>query len=207
MKRFAVLLSVVIAAATTLLFSFSFTRPVHLKISTPRFSIPYQQLRSGDIIFRDGRGAVSSLFRNFSKTDPRYSHAGIIHREDNQAYVYHVIGGEGNEGLMRKEKLADFCSNLQAYSFAVYRTDLDGKIIDSVAGNFFRNHLSFDAHFDLNSDDKMYCTELVYKILRQVSSDNNFLPLTTIAGVVYCACDNIYTSPHLTNIYSHAYDQ
>jgi hypothetical protein len=48
----------------------------------------------------------------------------------------------------------------------------------------------------------MYCTELVYKILKKVSGKDNFLPLTNFSGVLYESCDNIYLSPHVVKIYT-----
>lgn len=206
MKKLAVIFLVVIATGSTLLFSITSSEKHKTNGSSPSCFLPGNSLfHSGDIIFRDGRGAISSLFRNCSLNDPCYSHAGIIHEERGQFYVFHVIGGEGNEGIMRKDKIVDFCRSEQAYSFAVYRTDQDNYKIDSLAKKYYDNHLRFDPQFDLNSDDKMYCTELIFKILQQVTGENNFLPLTTFAGVSYCACDNIYLSPHLKKIYTHIY--
>lgn len=170
-------------------------------INQKRF--PDSLFRSGDIIFRDGRGFLSMAFRKMSLISPEYSHAGIIHREGEKVFVYHVIGGEGNQtNLMRKEPLNNFCSPQESNSFGVYRSDLNGKQIDSLAGYYFSKRLNFDTKFDLSSDDKMYCTELVYRILINISGKNNFIPLTTLSGVDYVACDNIFLSPHMTKVFS-----
>lgn len=171
------------------------------KIKTP--VIPDSLFRSGDIIFRDGRGVISSAFRRLSLTDPRYSHAGIIHKENGMVFVYHILGGErGMNNKMRKDPLSYFCNPHQSNSFAVYRMDQSGKKIDSLAAYYFSKNLEFDTGFNLSTDDKMYCTELIYKILIKVSGQENFLPLTTFSGVKYEACDNIYLSSHSKKIYS-----
>jgi hypothetical protein len=173
----------------------------NIKINLP--SIPDSLFKSGDLIFRDGRGFISNAFRKLSRTDPRYSHAGIIHRENEKIFVYHLIGGEENKNSrMRKDLLADFCNPFQANSFGVYRSDLDGSKVDSLATNLYHKGIIFDADFDLSTDDKMYCTELVFKILTKVSAKENYLPLTVLSGIKYEACDNIYLSPHSKKIYS-----
>ena len=159
---------------------------------------------SGDIIFRDGRGIISNAFKKFSLTDPRYSHAGIIHKENGKTFVYHIIGGHEDKN-MKKEPLTEFCNHIQANAFAVYRTNLDGDKIDFFAKHYYEKNIKFDNDFNLNTDDKMYCTELIYKILTRVSGEINFLPLTTISGIKFEACDNIYLSPHLKKIYSYDY--
>ena len=195
-------------AGASMMFSFKSKNEVILqtikpsgKIKTP--FIPVTLFHSGDIIFRDGRGVISSAFRRLSLTDPRYSHAGIIHKENGVVYVYHILGGERNpNNKMRKDLLSYFCSPLQSNSFAVYRMDQNGKKIDSLAAYYFLKKLEFDTGFNLATDNKMYCTELIYKILIMVSGQDNFLPLTTISGLKYEACDNIYLSSHSKKIYS-----
>jgi hypothetical protein len=212
MRKFPDLLMVVLILGSCLVFSYSaITGSVKYPVKSvkPNFSfLPAGDslFKSGDIIFRDGRGIISSAFRKLSLRDPRYSHAGIIHREGHRLFVYHLIGGEGNkDNSMRKDDITDFCSTLQANSFAIYRTDQDGSTIDSLAGNYFEQHLQFDTRFDLSTNDKMYCTELVYKILKQVSAQDNFLSLTTLSGVKYVSCDDIYLSSHSKKIYSQEY--
>jgi hypothetical protein len=194
---------------TCFLFSYSTIREHETKTninstSNPlRISYPDSLFHSGDLIFRDGRGIISSTFRKLSLTDPKYSHAGIIHRENGKIFVYHMIGGEENKtNKMRKDLLSDFCCPIQSNAFGVYRTDQNENEIDSLAGYYFSNHLEFDTHFDLTTDDKMYCTELIYKILKKVSGQDNFLPLSVLSGVNYEACDNIYLSSHSKKIYS-----
>ncbi len=177
----------------------------HIKLANKINSqvIPDSMFRTGDLIFRDGRGFISAAFRKLSLSDPRYSHAGIIHIEKGKLFVFHLLGGEANKNnKMRKELLSNFCSPIQSNSFAVYRTDQNGKSIDSLAEYFFRKKVEFDSEFNLETDNKMYCTELLYKILKRVSGQDNFLPLTTLSGVKYEACDNIYLSHHSKKIYS-----
>ncbi len=182
-----------------------FVRKTKATTSENSVHFPESQFQSGDIIFRHGRGAVSVIFRNMSMCDKSYSHAGIIHKEGDKTFVYHVIGGERNTSTMRKDKLSDFCGKKEAFSFGVFRSDLDPLKIDSLAGCYFSQHLKFDDKFDLATDDKMYCTELVYKIIREVSAVDNFLPLTTVRKITYCSCDNIFLSPHFKKIYSFKY--
>ena len=160
-------------------------------------------LKSGDIIFREGRGIISNVFRRLSLKDPRYSHAGIIHIEKGDIYVYHMLGGEeGKNNIMRKERIESFCNANQSNAFGIYRTDQIAKNIDSLTTDYFEKQVVFDDKFNLETDDEMYCTELVYKVLREVSGKNNFLPLTTISGTQYISCADIYLSSHLRLIQS-----
>ena len=196
--------TLIFLSITVVIIGYFFVRPT-TAIPVATVVLPDTILRNGDIIFRDGRGAISSIFRRMSLTDNSYSHAGIIHKDDGEIFVYHVIGGEGNNAVMRKDKLITFCNRNEAFAFGVYRSDLDPGSIDSLAGIYFSKQIKFDDKFDLMTDDKMYCTELVYKVLKEVSAENNFLSLTTLRNIKYCSCDNIFLSPHMKKIISYKY--
>lgn len=170
---------------------------------------PSGLLQNGDLIFRHGRGFVSNAFRQLSLRDHRYSHAGIVHLEQGKVFIYHCIGGEENlSNKMRKESLEEFCKPEFVHSFGIYRTDLDASALntlDAEVGELYKKGLEFDMDFDMKTDGKMYCTEMIYKELIKVSGDKNFLPLTKFSGKTYASCDNIYLSPHCRKIYAYSY--
>ena len=169
----------------------------------------FKSLKTGDIIFRHGRGFISNSLLIFSREDPRYSQCGIISFIHNRPYVYHSIGGEENiTNKLRLDRLETFCNPDDIHSFGIYRFDLDDKQIhkvDSMASRFYKDGLEFDTEFDLKTDEKMYCTEFVYKILTNVVNDKNYIPLSDITGKIYVSCDKIYINPHCKKIYSYIY--
>jgi hypothetical protein len=166
-------------------------------------------LKSGDLIFRHGRGAISKALMLFSRHEAKYSHAGIISMENNKAYVYHAIGGEENRSnKLRKDPIEVFCNPNDIYSFGIYRLDLDTnqlRKVDSLANNYYKHGLEFDTRFDIQSDDKMYCSEFVYKTIIQATGDKNYLPLSASSGISYVACDDLYLNVHCRNLYSYSY--
>jgi hypothetical protein len=170
------------------------------------FKIPSDQFRSGDIILREGKSFVSQVMRSFSQADKHYSHAGIIQIRNGQTYVCHVVAAEGKRSdKIRLEPIESFCRKDDNSSFAIYRTDLDSAIIDSVLSGYFRTGVSFDNEFDLNTNNKMYCTELVYKVLTIANRNEKFINLSHGNGVDYVACDNLYQNSKTKLIFSHNY--
>ena len=169
----------------------------------------YSILHSGDFIFRHGRGAISNALMLFSRHEAKYSHAGIISVENEKVYVYHAIGGEENpSNKLRKDPLELFCDPRDVHSFGIYRLDLDKRQlqkVDSIAGNYYRNGLEFDTKFDLSTDEKMYCSEFVYKIISQATGDKNYLPLSSVSGINYVACDDLYLNAHCNRLYDYRY--
>ena len=166
-------------------------------------------LKSGDLIFRHGRGAISKALMLFSRHEAKYSHAGIISIQNNKVYVYHAIGGEENiSNKLRKDPIEVFCNPNDIYSFGIYRLDLDNKMlrkVDSLANNYYKQELEFDTRFDIQTDDKMYCSEFVYKTILQATGDKNYLPLSASSGISYVACDDLYLNVHCRNLYSYSY--
>ena len=158
------------------------------------------KIQSGDIILREGKSFISQAFRNFSNVDKHYSHAGVAYILHGKMYVCHVVAAEGNKSdKIRLEPLESFCNPVENSSWAVYRTDIKKEQIDQALLHYFNTKISFDLNFDLKSDDKMYCTELVYKIMTTANHNKKFINLSHGNGMDYVACDNLYlnTKTHL----------
>lgn len=214
MKRFPDILLLIIAIGTILSCSFSATGWLRssLKKEKPKVISVYPKttlLKSGDLIFRDGRSFISHALKQFNRRDSRFSHAGLIHMENGKPFVYHCMGGEGSSNnKMRKEPLSSFCSNKEVNVYSIFRpsvNDMQLEAIDSVAGTYYGQGLEFDTKFDLSNSDKMYCTELIYNIFKKVLKEDNFISLTEMAGVSYISCDNIFLHDQMKELYTHSY--
>jgi hypothetical protein len=126
-------------------------------------------LNDGDIICRLGDRPWSLFFREISPIDKRFSHLGIIRIRDN---VISVINAEGlafeGKDYVNEVPLKEFLSI--ARSIGIYRLiNVDGNIVSDRAVEF--KGRPFDWQFDMNEDDKLYCSELLYVILKKVSPD------------------------------------
>ncbi len=166
----------------------------------------YSLLHSGDLIFRHGRGIISNMLMSFSQHETKYSHVGIISIEDEGVFVYHAIGGEENvSNKLRKDPLEVFCNPSTVHSFGIYRLDLNSKQllqVDSAAKEQYKKGLEFDTKFDLGTDEKMYCSEFVYKTIMKIVNERNYLSFSTVSGVNYVSCDDLYLNSHSRFIYS-----
>lgn len=172
--------------------------------------VQYDQLRDGDLILRHGRGFISDAMLAFSTKDPRYSHSGIIKKENGKVYVYHTIGGEENEvNLMRKEHISIFCHPRAIFGFGIYRYDLEKQqlnSLDSILGSWYDAKMEFDMDFEMETDDKMYCSEMIYKSLILATNDENYVPLSDVLDKPYVAIDDLYLNNHCTIIFEYDYD-
>lgn len=138
-------------------------------VETPeRIPFDIEIIRNGDLVFRQGRGIFSEMFKNIGETDSQFSHVGIVYTDGNDIFVIHT---EANEltgvGFAKKEKLSDFISNRNSVTYDFYRIDdFQSARIQSVleaALKYVNDKIPFDTDFNLRDNDRLYCTELVYK--------------------------------------------
>ena len=138
-------------------------------------------IKNGDLILRTGTDYSSDQVRLMSKTDKTYSHGGIAILDSGTIYVYHVEPDYHYvNDKVRKEKLDSFCNPFRNYGFAIARYALS----DEEANRFikyldkqYQKKIPFDMKFELKTDDKMYCSEMIKKGLA-ISTGNKIIIAT-----------------------------
>ena len=143
-------------------------------------------IKSGDIIFRNGRDEVSRAARSMNRKDTSFSHCGLLFIEHDSVFVYHAIGGIYNPGQrLRREPIDSFCAPNDNNAFGIYRYNLNkeqDEKLQSVVTKYYQTGLQFDLYFNYQSDDVMYCSEFVFKSLDKAAdgSFNKYVRLDTI---------------------------
>lgn len=130
-------------------------------------SLEQYELHEGDLIFRKGRSIESFAV---CVLDPvkGYSHAGMIVNQDGKACVVHAVPGESGEGeeRLKLESPASFLAGDKASSYAVYRPDFSSGSLHQAAMaalEYYRRGCTFDHEYSFDTEDKLYCTELILK--------------------------------------------
>ena len=157
-------------------------------------------LRTGDIVLRTGSDVTSYMLTQMNQKEKSYSHCGIVIIEDGCPFVYHSIGGEDNpDQELKRDSVSFFFSPLNNLGFAVARTALSEtqniSFIETVK-LFYKQRRKFDLDFDLGTDDRLYCSEFVYKAMRQALKDSCFIERTRVFGKEYIGIDNLYLNDH-----------
>lgn len=165
-------------------------RATHLVDSARHF------LHAGAIVLRRGNDAISSLFAELNKTDKSYSHCGIAFQEEGRWYVYHSIGGEDNpDARLRRDAFSTFVRRNHNYGFAIAQLRLkpaQTASLQELVKSWYHEGKPFDMQFDLKSDDRLYCAEMLYKAFNQVIDGPGCFPVTEHRGFRYVSTDNIY---------------
>jgi hypothetical protein len=149
-------------------FIFNNNKKIQIDIIDSSHVIPY--LQDGDIVLRFGDGALSSTFRNLSLVDKRFSHLGIIRLREGNASVIHSIGHIRNRKRGVEETALNKFLN-DAKSIGIFRVQtVEGRYISDKAVEYIGH--PFDWSFDLSEDEYIYCTELLYVVLKHFGYEN-----------------------------------
>jgi len=146
------------------------------------------------LIVRLGDGYFSNIFRKVSSREKRYSHSGILHRVDESYKVYHIEANElTGKGIVRDEPIESFIGHSREWAlFAINTPDAMKAEIVKQACIFYESGIPFDLDFDLATDDKLYCTELVAKAINNAFGEELITPGMHIAGHPFYGLDDIY---------------
>lgn len=153
-------------------------------------------LKSGYLVVRRGDDMTSYMLAQMNETDKTYSHCGLAIIENGQAFIYHCIGGEDNpDEMMKREPASTWFSPANNLAFGIFKYDLHDSILPAVEKQltqYYNNKIKFDMDFDLSTDDRLYCSELIYKVINKATNDAKYIPTATKYNRSYVGIDNLY---------------
>jgi hypothetical protein len=161
-------------------------------------------IREGDLVVRLNTDPSSQYLKNFNRHEKKFSHAGIVLFENKQPYVYHIVNGEENpDEKIKKDSLKGFCDPRKNFAFGIFRYDMNETEIKELTHTIFqwrREGVQFDSTFNLTTNDRMYCSEMISKALTKATYKRMLFETTkpTIAEAKflsdYMHCSFSYTS-------------
>ena len=125
--------------------------------------INYSLLKNGDLVLRCGKSTESYAVHMADDT-AEFTHIGILIFENNTPYVIHSVPHKLN--TIKKDAFTEFCSPKKASKIAIYRSSLSNIEIQNVCNEalrFYNEKYVFDSKYDLSTNKKLYCTELILK--------------------------------------------
>jgi hypothetical protein len=178
--------------------------PVSVTVKAPKKTREYDLtnaksiLHNGDIVLRTGRDVISGMFAQLNKSDRTFSHCGLAFQENGEWVVYHAIGGEDNpDQKVKRDKLETFTSSKNNLGFGICRYTLDNAqllALKQTTDSIYKAGTPFDMQFSLQSDDRLYCAELIYKTFHKALKTTNFFETTQHRGFEYVSTDNLFVN-------------
>ena len=185
-------------------------------------------IHEGDLILRGGNDFISESLSDFSQKEKLYSHSGIAMMENGTMYIYSNMAGDINpDEIIRRDLVDSFITPVHNIAIGVYRYDLTSTELEklkNIVHTHYMNKLQFDMNFDLSTDDKMYCAEMIAKSVEQATGlritfskslittalkekylkkllDKKVIPSAKVAEQrEYIALDNLYMNPHCRQV-------
>ena len=185
-------------------------------------------IREGDLILRCGNDFISESLSDFSQQEKLYSHSGVAIMDNGTMYVYSNMAGDINpDEIMRRDPVDSFISPVHNIAVGIYRYDITDPELEklrAIIHNHYNNKLPFDMNFDLSTDDKMYCAEMIAKSVGQATGsrisfskslitpalkekylkkllEKKVIPSAKVADQrEYLALDNLYLNPYCREI-------
>ena len=133
-----------------------------------------QKAQDGDLIVRMTDDLISEHIKLLNEKDKKYSHAGLVFKNNGQLFVYNISPGEDGGDTLKMTPIDTFVNPAKNLSCALYRYDLLNQEKDSLHSllkQYKKNGVSFDGVYDLKTNKKMYCAELIDKALTQATNN------------------------------------
>lgn len=160
--------------------------------------------KNGDVIVRSGTDEVSRTARSFNRKDKTYSHCGVIQVENDTVFVYHALGGTYNPSQkLLRQPLEVFCDPGEVDRIAVFRYSLneeESNRLDAWVRNRYEAGLLFDMYFNFYTDDRMYCSEFVFKALNTAKNGALLRLLPANTYPVYVSIDDLYLNGEVKEV-------
>jgi len=142
------------------------------------------ELNNGDLIFRKGR-SLESFAVCLADDEKDFSHVGLVVFHNGEPFIIHAVPDEleGVEDLIKLERVEAFLSSEKASAFAVYRPEFKTEIrnqASEIALQFYESKYTFDYAYDMGTESKLYCTELIFKAFREAGVELSGIHPSTV---------------------------
>lgn len=129
-------------------------------------NLPKEELKNGDIIFQTSKSAQSKAIQ--IATGSKYSHMGMIYKQGSEYYVYEAVQP------VKLTLLQEWIARGEDQHYVVKRLKNADEVLNEATLNKMKEvgeqykGKSYDIYFEW-SDDKIYCSELVWKIYKKAT--------------------------------------
>ncbi len=158
--------------------------------------------KSGDLLVRLNDDIISDRVRFINEQDKTYSHTGMVVERNNQKFVAHIAPEELPGDTVQYITIDSFINPAKHVSCALYRYDIseaERSALSHVLDSFRTRPSHFDYIYDITTDDKMYCSEMIYKALKLATNNRIVCRETTVPKNMQKMVGAFFSKNHFTN--------
>ena len=157
------------------------------------------QVSTGDLVTRTGNDFTSETLRNLNRRNNTFSHCGIASIENDSVFVYHALGGDFNpDQKIVRDRFEDFAEPYSNKGIGIFRFNLPRNTLNGFAQNardLYEQGIMFDMDFNLQTDDRMYCAEFVYKCFLKNTRWNEPFNRSHLKKFEFIGVDDLFLHP------------
>lgn len=157
------------------------------------------QISTGDLVTRTGNDFTSETLRNLNRRNNTFSHCGIASIENDSVFVYHALGGDFNpDQKILRDRFEDFAEPYNNKRIGIFRFNLPKNTLTGFAQNaryLYKQGIMFDMDFNLETDDRMYCAEFVYKCFLKNAQWNEPFNRSHLKQFEFIGVDDLFLHP------------
>ncbi len=140
-------------------------------------TIPYDSLRNGDLVFRRGCSYTSYIVLA-GQERCFYSHIGLVQHTDSGWCVIHAVNDEPDRPTdfdrVKIERIGRFFSPTRATHGEIMHSWVSDSIAAKISGQalqWIKDSVRFDASFNTDDPNELYCTELIHLLYKKIGED------------------------------------
>ncbi len=156
---------------------------------------------TGDLIVRMTDDLISEQIKFLNEKEKIYSHAGIVIIKDGQPFVCHIAPNDPKDDTIQIVPVDSFINPARNLKCALYRYNISNREKDSlneILLKYKARDIRFDWLYDLRTNDKMYCAELIDKALREATGDRIHIKEANIPETMQPTVFAFFKNEHIT---------
>ena len=172
-----------------------------------QYRLPKEQralLRHGDIIMRRGYGMVSRMIATRLEGAYNLSHCGVVIERERRLYVLHTVSSNVSDiDGVQIQPLDDFVRQSKPGSIAVTRLidSSDVSILIRESQRYLEAQVPFDHDFDLHDASTLYCSELLWRSLKEGGGHDIYTGLYDEEGAWF-SFDAFFNPEYFTEVFN-----
>lgn len=144
--------------------------------------------RSGDLLVRLTDDILSQQVTNMNEKEKLYSHGGLIVKKGDRLFVYHIAPNLPGTDTIQMEPIDSFIApnkNIRCALFRYQLSDAERDSLMQIIASLRTKDIRFDMVYDLATNDKLYCSEMIAKSLKQATGGRIVCREIPVPGRMY----------------------